>query len=63
MEATVLNVHYVIHIIGFHVTLISKGQPWPSSSDLLAHTLSVHSTLTTTHLTNGVTNRGGRMHL
>jgi len=22
METTVLNVHYVIHIIGFHVTLI-----------------------------------------
>ena len=39
MEAAVLNVHYVIHIIGFHVTfnetylhgrpagLISKSQP------------------------------------
>ena len=23
METTVLNVHYVIHIIGFHVTLMS----------------------------------------
>jgi len=32
METTVLNVHC---IIGFHMTLmslISKGQPWPSSS-------------------------------
>ena len=33
METTVLNIHYVFHIIGFHVTLIYKGQPWSSSSD------------------------------
>ena len=33
METIVLNIHYVFHIIGFHVTLIYKGQPWSSSSD------------------------------
>jgi len=35
MESTVLNMHYVIHIIRLHVTLLRpdwQGQPWPSTS-------------------------------
>ena len=33
METTVPNVHYVIHIIGFHVRPDKQMSPWPSSSE------------------------------
>ena len=35
METTVLNLHYVIYIIGSMSLLISNGRPWPSSSENL----------------------------
>jgi len=39
METTVLNMHYMIHII----RLISKGQPWPSSSAINLAIFSINS--------------------
>jgi len=33
IKGTLLSMHYILHIIGLYRNLISKGQPWPSSSD------------------------------